>query len=151
MGTSELRFICGQDLYKASWKCARNFFKIVYERIWAFLTRGRSHLNMPFYWQFTCLVHFICYVLSDSHAFYIWYAIFLFNDLLSLYILYAIISVIYLPYTFYTLSSHPFTCTCLTYFICYLLSDLLAWYILYTIYSAIFIRYLLCDLLAVHI
>ena len=27
MGTSELRFIFGQDLSEASWKCAGNFFK----------------------------------------------------------------------------------------------------------------------------
>ena len=27
MGTSELRFIFGQDLSEASWKCARNFSK----------------------------------------------------------------------------------------------------------------------------
>ena len=27
MGTSELRFIYGQDLSEASWKYARNFFK----------------------------------------------------------------------------------------------------------------------------
>ena len=26
MGTSELQFIFGQDLFEASWKCGRNFF-----------------------------------------------------------------------------------------------------------------------------